>query len=281
MNADLLEMSIVSADGEHRVITPYSDPEFFWAVRGGGGSAWGVVTSVTYKTHPVPQNLLVGFVQLNTSDNSSLKNLLAESMKLLPKVTDAGYTGYGNMDQSFQAIFLKPNGSLGSFNHTFAGFFNMSEYPGIRGAVGAYLSTWNGYLQTFLQDPNIGTNVQDTSRLLTADVIDQKAKDLANLIVDNGGKGGFNFTCYHGAHLDAVGKVNNDERDNTAVNKVWKHSHALMSISIDWADNATEYEKHEKRLRAVMISKNLTGLVGPEGGTYINEANPSFKINAY
>jgi hypothetical protein len=80
--------------------------------------------------------------------------------------------------------------------------------------------------------------------------------------------------CYHGAHLDAVGKVNNDERDNTAVNKVWKHSHALMSISIDWADNATEYEKHEKRLRAVMISKNLTGLVGPEGGTYINEANP-------
>jgi hypothetical protein len=41
-NADLLEMSIVSADGEHRVINPYSDPEYFWAVRGGGGSAWGV-----------------------------------------------------------------------------------------------------------------------------------------------------------------------------------------------------------------------------------------------
>lgn len=35
-------MSIVSADGEHRVINPHSDPEYFWAVRGGGGSAWGV-----------------------------------------------------------------------------------------------------------------------------------------------------------------------------------------------------------------------------------------------
>lgn len=39
---DLLEMSIVSANGEHHIINRYSDPEYFWAVRGGGGSAWGV-----------------------------------------------------------------------------------------------------------------------------------------------------------------------------------------------------------------------------------------------
>lgn len=41
-NLDLLEMSIVSADGEHRVINAYSDPDYFYAVRAGGGSAWGV-----------------------------------------------------------------------------------------------------------------------------------------------------------------------------------------------------------------------------------------------
>jgi hypothetical protein len=42
---DLLEMTIVSADGEHRVLNPYADPEYFWAVRGGGGSSWGVRVS--------------------------------------------------------------------------------------------------------------------------------------------------------------------------------------------------------------------------------------------
>lgn len=47
-----------------------------------------------------------------------------------------------------------------------------------------------------------------------------------------------------------------------------------MSISIDWANNATMSEKHEKRLHAVQISKDLTEIVGQEGGTYINEANP-------
>lgn len=40
--SDLLEMSIVSADGKHHVINQHSDPDYFWAVRGGGGSAWGV-----------------------------------------------------------------------------------------------------------------------------------------------------------------------------------------------------------------------------------------------
>lgn len=29
----------------------YTDPNYFWAVRGGSGIAWGVVTSVTYMTH--------------------------------------------------------------------------------------------------------------------------------------------------------------------------------------------------------------------------------------
>lgn len=80
--------------------------------------------------------------------------------------------------------------------------------------------------------------------------------------------------CYRSAHLNAVGKVNNDERDNTAVNNIWKHSHALMSISIDWADNATKSEKQQKRLHAVMMSQNFTKIVGTNGGTYFNEANP-------
>lgn len=72
----------------------------------------------------------------------------------------------------------------------------------------------------------------------------------------------------------AVGKVNNDERDNTAVHDIWKRSHALLSISIDWADNATEAEKHKKRLHAVQMSETFSEIVGSDDGTYINEANP-------
>ncbi|KAH2042236.1 hypothetical protein KXW51_000440 [Aspergillus fumigatus] len=261
---NVLEMSIVSADGRHRVINAYSDPEYFWAVRGGGGSAWGVVTSVTYKTHPVPQNLTIGFVQLNATDRSSSTRLTSKSLKLIPAVTDAGYTGYGSFTQGFQAIFLQPNGTIESFNQTFAPFSNLTQLPGVTGALAAYSATWNDYLRTLLQDPNIGTNIQDTSRLLTAEVIRDKADDLAELIVDNDQAAGFNF----------IGKVNTKERDNTAVHEIWKHSHALLSISVNWPDNATACEKDEKRHQMVQLSKRFTEIVGPDGGTYVNEASP-------
>ncbi|OJJ08593.1 hypothetical protein ASPVEDRAFT_47727 [Aspergillus versicolor CBS 583.65] len=260
---NLLEMSIVSADGEHLVLNRYTDPEYFWAVRGGGGSSWGVVTSVTYKTHPVPENLIMGFVKLNASSNASLTNLVAESLKLLPDVTDAGYIGYADLSGGFGGFFMKPNSTVAAFNETFAGFFNLSTLPGVKGMVGAYPSDWNGYRQTILTDPHIGTNVQDTSRLLTADVLQEKADDLARFLVKNGG-GGFNF----------IGKVNDDERDNTAVHDIWKKSHALLSISVDWADNATQAEKHKKRLHAVHLSEGFSKIVGSDDGTYINEANP-------
>lgn len=71
-----------------------------------------------------------------------------------------------------------------------------------------------------------------------------------------------------------VGHANNDERDNTAVHEIWKKSHGVFSVSVDWADNATESEKHKKREALVYMSNRLTDIVGEDGGTYINEANP-------
>ena len=40
--SDVLEVNIVTASGKHMVLNAYNDPDYFWAVRGGGGSAWGV-----------------------------------------------------------------------------------------------------------------------------------------------------------------------------------------------------------------------------------------------
>jgi hypothetical protein len=68
--------------------------------------------------------------------------------------------------------------------------------------------------------------------------------------------------------------VNNDERDNTALHPIWKESHGLFSLSTDWPDNASEETKKEKKETQVEISNRLADIVGPDGGTYVNEANP-------
>jgi FAD/FMN-containing dehydrogenase len=55
-SGSLLEAEIVTADGRLRTVNPCSDPELFWALKGGGGGNWGVVTRVTLKTHDLPEH---------------------------------------------------------------------------------------------------------------------------------------------------------------------------------------------------------------------------------
>jgi hypothetical protein len=52
--ASLLEAEVVTADGKVRTANACSDPELFWALKGGGGGSFGVVTRVTLKTHDLP-----------------------------------------------------------------------------------------------------------------------------------------------------------------------------------------------------------------------------------
>jgi ribonuclease T2 len=51
---NILEVEIVNADGNLRRVNSTSNADLFWALRGGGGSAWGVITSITMRLHKIP-----------------------------------------------------------------------------------------------------------------------------------------------------------------------------------------------------------------------------------
>ena len=52
--SNLLEAHVVTADGRLVVANAFSNADLFWALRGGGGGTFGIVTKVTYATHPLP-----------------------------------------------------------------------------------------------------------------------------------------------------------------------------------------------------------------------------------
>jgi FAD/FMN-containing dehydrogenase len=52
--ASLIEAEVVTAHGRIRTVNAFSDPDLFWALKGGGGGNFAVVTRVTLKTHDLP-----------------------------------------------------------------------------------------------------------------------------------------------------------------------------------------------------------------------------------
>jgi FAD/FMN-containing dehydrogenase len=50
----LVTAEIVTADGQLRSVDAASDPDLLWALKGGGGGNFGVVTAFTFTSHPMP-----------------------------------------------------------------------------------------------------------------------------------------------------------------------------------------------------------------------------------
>ena len=53
--AGLLEAEVVTADGKIRTANACTNPDLFWALKGGGGGSFGVVTKVTLRVRDLPE----------------------------------------------------------------------------------------------------------------------------------------------------------------------------------------------------------------------------------
>ena len=73
----LLEAEVVTADGVARIANACTNPDLYWAIKGGGGGSFGVVTSVTLKTHQLPQFFGAALATIKAQSDAAYRRLVA------------------------------------------------------------------------------------------------------------------------------------------------------------------------------------------------------------
>ena len=75
--ASLLEAEVVTADGAIRIANACTNPDLFWALKGGGGGSFGVVTRLTLRTHALPDFFGAVFGEITASSDTAWCALVA------------------------------------------------------------------------------------------------------------------------------------------------------------------------------------------------------------
>ena len=76
--ANLLEAEVVTADGTVRIANAVQNPDLFWALKGGGGGTFGVVTRLTLRTHPLPDYFGAVFATITAKSDGAYLTLVEQ-----------------------------------------------------------------------------------------------------------------------------------------------------------------------------------------------------------
>src|ERR1700761_569730 len=113
-----LEFKVVTADGNLKVANKVSNPDLFWALRGGGGSTFGVVVEATVKAYPTVPITVTGF-WINSTERSGdgLWDAYSYLHTQFPKIVRDGVSGYYYLyPNALKATMLHPANISGKAN---------------------------------------------------------------------------------------------------------------------------------------------------------------------
>ena len=97
-----LEAKIVTPDGQLMVANEVSNPDLFWAIRGGGGGTFGVVVEATFKVYPtIPIlsfywyiNSTLSVNDTDSDDRIPTSEAMAYLLSELPELHSKGISAY-------------------------------------------------------------------------------------------------------------------------------------------------------------------------------------------
>jgi hypothetical protein len=179
---NVIQFTAVTANGNILTVNSYQNTDLFWALRGGGGGTYAVVTSATYLTHdPVPMTLMS--FSANFTSPVIAKRVLTEYIKLHPSLSDTGWSGYASLSVSnLSFAYLAHNISESDANKTLDLFvtFARNATGGATQLLNATYNSFNEWFSSAETAPSAGFIFEMGSRLLLRDV----AENDPEMVVD-------------------------------------------------------------------------------------------------
>ena len=80
----MLEAEIVTANGDVLVVNEHQHPDLFWALRGGGGGTFGIVTRLTLMTHELPKTLGGFMGSIQAKNDAAYRALIEQFLRFYP-----------------------------------------------------------------------------------------------------------------------------------------------------------------------------------------------------
>ncbi|EEQ33996.1 hypothetical protein McanMca71_002816 [Microsporum canis] len=284
----VLEYKLVTASAKFVTANEYQNPDLFWALRGGGGGTFGVVTSVTLRTFKdVPTIVSQVNITMGSRANESYWTAVEKFQAYLPTLSDAGCSGYyyivpnvtigAQSVAAFIASLYFPNQTDKSYvdNLYKPLFADLSTIPGINVASAnvAASSSTEAFRPVFGNTPpqdGGGVNILG-SRLFSRKLLETPggAANLTTAI----SKLGFNSLQPVIGHLVAGGQVAKNKDVQSALNPSWRKALVHLVISRDWSINATFAEQERVSTKLTEVDVPLLAAVEPDMGAYTNEAD--------
>jgi hypothetical protein len=273
---NVLSFEVVTAAGEFVTANSTSNTDLFWALRGGGGSTFGVTTSVTVKAHPdLPVTASrFSFSSAQTS-NETFWTAIRSYLDLQTANADAGTYTYwmiipSNGSYTFQfSPFFAPNKTIAeatsllqpwftqltALNITFAP--NLTYFPN-------YYSAWRAsFPLEAVQKPNVatGSRLFPRSNFATPAKRDELYRNIRQSSENGRVQVHFNMRCLDPSNGD------------NAVNSHWRPMVSFSMQSVRWPLNSTAAEI--LRIRNDFQNGDMQRWrdISPGAGSYLAEAD--------
>ena len=93
--AGVLELEVVVADGRVLIANAHQNEDLFWALRGGGGGTFGIVSRITLLAHPMPKT--DGWISgtISASSDAAYLELIHRYVSFVPAALNNGSWGEG------------------------------------------------------------------------------------------------------------------------------------------------------------------------------------------